>query len=137
MLFSASSFPNGGNYEQALSSDEKKENVNDFFEHLFTSIDYSLLLIFLGTFIVVENLESTGIPHKTWSLIVGEQPFNSFSSVVGISLFVLIASQFLGNVAVVQLAMPNVAVLPDREKRYVNCKKTSIIYMIQTFKTLS
>jgi len=106
-------------YETSLSPDDRKENVNEFFEHLFNSIDYSLLLIFLGTFIVVENLASTGIPHQLWEAIVGPNPFNNINSVVGISLFVLIASQFLGNVAVVQLAMPNVAALPARERRYV------------------
>ena len=40
------------------------------------------------------------------------------ASVIGISLFVLGSSQFLGNVAVIQLALPNVSVLPDMEKRY-------------------
>ena len=37
---------------------------------------------------------------------------------VGISLFVLISSQLLGNVAVVQLARPNVEPLNDAQKKY-------------------
>ena len=49
-----------------LSPEEKTENLNVFFEDLFNSIDYSLLLIFLGTFIVVENMASTGIPKFIW-----------------------------------------------------------------------
>jgi hypothetical protein len=32
-----------------LTREEKTENINEFFEELFNSIDYSLLLIFLGT----------------------------------------------------------------------------------------
>jgi len=52
--------------EEELTSAEKMENLNEFFEQLFTSIDYSLLLIFLGTFIVVENMASTGIPKYFW-----------------------------------------------------------------------
>ena len=102
----------------ALNEEEKRENINEFFENLFNSIDYSLLLIFLGTFIVVENLDSTGIPNRVWSGIVGESPFNTLSSVVGISIFVLVSSQFLGNVAVIYLAMPNVSMLPDKQRRY-------------------
>ena len=51
------------------------------------------------------------------STIVGEVPFNSFGSIVGISFFVLIASQLLGNVAVIQLAKPNIEVLGENEKK--------------------
>ena len=85
---------------------------------LSISIDYSLLLIFLGTFIVVENLDSTGLPALLWDSIVGNQPFKTFSSVVGINLFVLIASQLIGNVAVIFIAMPMVSLLPDTERRF-------------------
>lgn len=48
--------------------------------------------------------------------IVGKVPFDTIISVVGISAFVLITSQLLGNVAVVQLAKPNVIMLADKEK---------------------
>jgi hypothetical protein len=48
--------------------------------------------------------------------IVGKAPFDTIGSVVGVSLFVLITSQLLGNVAVVQLAKPNVEVLSDGAK---------------------
>ena len=36
------------------------DSVNEFFDSLFESIDYSLLLIFLGTFIVIANI---GTPY--------------------------------------------------------------------------
>jgi Na+/H+ antiporter NhaD/arsenite permease-like protein len=101
-----------------LTAQEKIENTNKFFDELFESIDYSLLIIFLGTFIVVENVDSTGLPRMMWKGIVGKTPFDTFSSVAGISFFVLTASQFLGNVAVIQLAKPNVEPLGDAEKRY-------------------
>jgi hypothetical protein len=101
-----------------LTSAEKALDTGLFFDELFGSIDYSLLIIFLGTFIVVENVDSTGLPKKVWDSIVGKTPFDTFSSVAGISAFVLISSQFLGNVAVVQLAKPNVESLGDAEKRY-------------------
>jgi hypothetical protein len=101
-----------------LTAEEKIANTNEFFEELFDSIDYSLLMIFLGTFIVVENVDSTGMPKSVWDKIVGAAPFNTISSVIGISLFVLISSQLLGNVAVIQLAKPNVEILGDAEKKY-------------------
>lgn len=101
-----------------LTAEEKSINTNEFFEELFQSIDYSLLLIFLGLFIVVEHLSSTGIPKVIWDSIVGDRPFDTFGSVFRISLFILIASQFLGNVPVIYLAKPNVTDLGDAEKRY-------------------
>lgn len=42
------------------------DNLNDFFDELFKSIDYSLLLIFLGTFIVIESMAMTGLPRIIW-----------------------------------------------------------------------
>jgi Na+/H+ antiporter NhaD/arsenite permease-like protein len=101
-----------------LSSDEKIENTNEFFENLFNSIDYNLLMIFLGTFIVVENIDSTGLPGKIFSTIVGSDPFGNFSSVVGICIFVLLSSQFLGNVAVIQLVAPNISGLSPSKRRF-------------------
>ena len=101
-----------------LTAEEKAANTNEFFEELFQSIDYSLLLIFLGLFIVVEHLSSTGIPKTIWDSIVGDRPFDTFGSVFRISLFILVASQFLGNVPVIYLAKPNVTDLGDAEKRY-------------------
>ncbi|CAM9602852.1 unnamed protein product, partial [Ectocarpus fasciculatus] len=97
---------------------KKAINTNEFFEELFNSIDYSLLLIFLGLFIVVEHLSSTGIPKTIWDSIVGDRPFDTFGSVFRISVFILVASQFLGNVPVIYLAKPNVEDLGDAEKRY-------------------
>lgn len=49
---------------------------------------------------------------------MGDTPFDTFASVFGISVFIIVSSQFLGNVAVIQLAKPNVAELEDDEKRY-------------------
>ena len=51
-------------------------------------------------------------------LIVGNKPFQNASSIVGICTFVLLASQFLGNVAIVQLAKPNISVLNDSSRAF-------------------
>lgn len=50
-------------------------------------------------------------------MIVGKKPFQTVQSIIGISLFVLFTSQLLGNVAVIQLAKPNVHDLNDDYKR--------------------
>lgn len=101
----------------SLTREDELDNLNRFFEALYASIDYNLLLIFLGLFIVIENLSTTGIPRYIWHRIVGKAPFHSFASILGISAFVLFSSQFLGNVPVIQLAKPNVEVLDDKSKR--------------------
>jgi hypothetical protein len=102
-----------------LTAQQKIENTNDFFEHLFDSIDYSLLLIFMGLFVVLENVSSTGIPRAIWEAIVGDAPFKSASSVASICVFVLVASQLLGNVPIIQLIRPNVEHFEGEEKVYV------------------
>lgn len=103
---------------EPITQEEKIENLNEFFEELFNSIDYNILIIFIGLFIVVANVDSTGLPKRIWQGIVGAKPFNTVASVFGISVFVLVTSQLLGNVAVVQLALPNVTSLDDNSKRY-------------------
>jgi Na+/H+ antiporter NhaD/arsenite permease-like protein len=87
------------------------------YHHLSQSIDYNLLFIFGGLFVVVANLEGTGIPKTFWDMIAGDNAFQSSSSMVGICVFVALASQFLGNVAVCQLAKPRIEPLDDDTRR--------------------
>jgi Na+/H+ antiporter NhaD/arsenite permease-like protein len=49
---------------------------------------------------------------------VGKVPFQTWSSVIGISAFVLVVSQLLGNVALIQLAKPNIEYLEPESKRF-------------------
>lgn len=49
-----------------MTKEDRMDNLNEFFEALFGAIDYSILIIFLGLFIVVENMSSTGIPKTIW-----------------------------------------------------------------------
>lgn len=74
-------------------------------------IFYFFVLLFVFYFIVINK-------EFFRSKIVGDRPFQSFVSVLGISVFVLISSQLLGNVAVIQLALPNVQPLPEETKRF-------------------
>jgi hypothetical protein len=100
-----------------MTREDEVDNLNQFFGALYGSIDYNVLLIFLGLFIVIANLSFTGIPKTIWTRIVGNAPFQTFASVLGICVFVVFASQFLGNVPVIQLAKPNVEGLGDDSKR--------------------
>lgn len=66
-----------------LTYEDRLDSINEFFDSLFESIDYSLLLIFLGLFVVVANLESTGIPKQLWY----EKLINHIVSALFISIF--------------------------------------------------
>jgi len=101
--------------EQSL--EERGRRLDEFFEDMFNSIDYNLLYIFLGLFVVVANMESTGLPKKFWDFVAGETPFQTTGSIISICMFVAIASQFLGNVAICQLAKPRVTDFDDDDKR--------------------
>ena len=57
-----------------MTKEDRMDNLNEFFEALFNAIDYSILIIFLGLFIVVENMSSTGLPKIVWYVeCVGSQ----------------------------------------------------------------
>ncbi len=99
------------------SPEERSRQLDEFFEIMFDSIDYNLLYIFLGLFVVVANMESTGLPKKLWDYIAGDMPFATTGSIVNICLFVAIASQFLGNVAICQLAVPRITDFDEDQKR--------------------
>jgi ABC-type multidrug transport system fused ATPase/permease subunit len=100
-----------------LSQTERDRQLEEFFETMFNSIDYNLLFIFGGLFVVVANIENTGAPKYIWDMIAGNNAFQSASSITGICIFVAFASQFLGNVAVCQLAKPRIEPLDDDLRR--------------------
>ena len=102
---------------EELSPEERGRQLDEFFEDMFNSIDYNLLYIFLGLFVVVANMESTGLPKKLWDSIAGETPFQTSTSIFSICAFVAVASQFLGNVAICQLAKPRVTDFDEDDKR--------------------
>lgn len=103
---------------EALSSEERIEVISAFFEGLFASIDYNLLIIFLGLFVVCANTISTGLPKMMWASIVGPKPFRTPSSIFAISIFTIVISQLLGNVALIQMAVPEVSALDEDSKKY-------------------
>lgn len=70
----------------------------------------------LGTFVVIGNLNSTGIPSSIWNKVAGKTPFKTIRSIVGLTFLVLLTSQVLGNVAIVVMAKPNIVSLPAAQK---------------------
>ena len=116
--YAAVSGPYDDKHQVQTTHEQRVKIREEFYEEMFDSIDYNLLFIFLGLFVVIANLQATGIPKILWDAIVGDKPFATASSVIGISTFVLLASQTLGNVAVCQLAVPNIENLDDDSKRY-------------------
>jgi hypothetical protein len=45
------------------------DNIHRFLAAGYGSIDYNVLMIFLGLFIVIDNLSYTGIPRTIWNAI--------------------------------------------------------------------
>ncbi len=60
----------------------------------------------------------TLIPSFFWKQLAGNKPFNSFQSVVLISIYTVIASQLVGNVAVILMAEDEVKILDDNIQRF-------------------
>jgi Na+/H+ antiporter NhaD/arsenite permease-like protein len=80
-------------------------NIEDLFHN---HIDYNLLVIFIGLFIVSGSFLTTHIPRTIWSTLAGPKPFTSFSSVLVLSIYIVGMSQLVGNVPVVYMAKEEV-----------------------------
>ena len=80
-------------------------------EELFHSLDYNLLIIFIGLFIVSGSFLQTKIPKTIWELFAGKTPFQSGISIFVLSIYIIVASQLVGNVPVVYMAKEEVQLL--------------------------
>ena len=93
--------------------------ITQYIEKIFESIDYNLLFIFIALFVVSGCFVSTGIPYFIWKKIAGssKESFASINSTIFICIYTIIASQLIGNVALVIMAKDEVRELPiDRQK---------------------
>ena len=70
--------------------------ISHYIEVLFNEIDYNLLFIFIGLFIVSGAFVDSGVPRNIWNFISDGMPFQSALSTSLISLYTVVASQ-LGN----------------------------------------
>eukprot|EP01038_Epipyxis_sp_PR26KG_P008739 gene8739-11809_t len=94
----------------------KIKNITDFIEDIFVNrIDYNLIIIFVGLFIVSGSFIRTGIPALIWSNIASlnkkKGAFQSVESIIMISIYVIILSQLIGNVPVIYMAQDDIDIL--------------------------
>lgn len=59
----------------------------------------------------------THIPKWFWNQLAGASPFESFQSIILISLFTVVGSQLVGNVAIIIMAEEEVSDLDDNTQR--------------------
>jgi Na+/H+ antiporter NhaD/arsenite permease-like protein len=105
-------------YTADRSTPEKTQNkiheITHFIEDLFHELDYNLLIIFTGLFIVSGSFLHTGIPSFFWNAMAGSRPFQTGTSIFVISVYIIVFSQLVGNVPLVYLAKTEVLQL-DRQ----------------------
>lgn len=70
--------------------------IKDFIEELFHDIDYNLLIIFIGLFIVSGSFLLTNIPQTIWTGIAGNSAFTTVGSTVSICVYIVLACQLIG-----------------------------------------
>lgn len=87
--------------------------ITKFVEQMFKELDYNLIIIFTGLFIVSGSFVDTAIPQIIWYVVAGSHPFQSANSIFMISLYTIVCSQLVGNVALVIMASDQISVLPS------------------------
>ena len=85
----------------------------------FASLDYNLLIVFTGLFVVSGSFVSTGIPKRIWMYVTGaSDAFGSFRSTALICVYSIIVSQLVGNVALVIMVGGEVRVLEENKQKF-------------------
>jgi Na+/H+ antiporter NhaD/arsenite permease-like protein len=74
--------------------------------------------IVLGLFVVSGAMVDTNYPAKFWNVVAGDSPFRNAQSVILISIYTVIASQLVGNVAVILMAEDEIKDLDDNTQRF-------------------
>eukprot|EP01034_Spumella_vulgaris_P026334 gene26334-32900_t len=103
------------------SNEERIAGIAAYTEELFLDLDYNILLIFTGLFIVSGSFVHTGIPSVIWKGVAGSTPFQSAASLILISVYVSLSSQLVGNVAVVFMAKDEVSALSPHVQKFGWC----------------
>jgi Na+/H+ antiporter NhaD/arsenite permease-like protein len=96
---------------QALSTPEKIKQITAIVEEFFHEVDYNLLIIFMGLFVVSGTFLETLIPKSIWEALAGSSPFQTSSSIIVLSIYIIVTSQLVGNVPVVYMAKEEVQTL--------------------------
>jgi Na+/H+ antiporter NhaD/arsenite permease-like protein len=89
---------------RASSAEKRIQDISRYIEDLFNSIDYNIICIFIGLFVVAGSFLQTGIPSSLWKSLTGNLSPSSLTYMVVLCIFVTVASQLIGNVPVVYMA---------------------------------
>lgn len=101
------------NYNEYSSISDKLLMIEDYIENIFLSIDCNLLMIFCGLFICSGSLVETGIPEKLFYNICSDKPFTTIKSTILSSIYIMIMSQFVGNVPLVIMMITPIQKISD------------------------
>lgn len=111
-----SHWPNG----QIIARRERIQLIIKYVEDMFNDLDYNLIVIFSGLFIVAGSFVRTGIPGALWDGVAGGEKtaFKTGTSLFLISLYTIVASQLIGNVAVIIMASPEMVKLDADTQKF-------------------
>ena len=101
-------------------------------DEVFASLDYNLLIIFAGAFVVSGCFLETGVPDTIWAAVAGQpgggpgaadtaKPTDAATpaNLACLSCLIVLGSQLLGNVPIVYMASGMIAAIPDGRARRV------------------
>lgn len=99
-----------------LTTSDRINKINQTIEELFLNLDYNLLFIFVGIFIVSGSFLLTNIPKKIYEVLSLKNAFHQTSSLLILSAYVILASQLVGNVPVVFMVQEEIKSIPEENK---------------------
>lgn len=99
-----------------LTVSDRLNKINQTIEDLFLNLDYNLLFIFVGIFIVSGSFIMTNIPKKIYEMLSLKNAFHQTSSLLILSAYVILASQLVGNVPVVFMVQDEIKNIPEENK---------------------
>jgi Na+/H+ antiporter NhaD/arsenite permease-like protein len=97
----------------------KRNLIMEYTEAMFNDLDYNLIIIFIGLFIVSGSFVNTGVPNIVWGAVAGSNgmAFKTGVSITLISTYIIVFSQLVGNVPLVYMAANEMDKLPvDTQK---------------------
>lgn len=103
---------------RGLDEKARIDGINKYTELLFAEIDYNLIFIFIGLFIVSGAFVDTLYPKYLWTLVAGTSAFSSTKSTILISIYTIIASQLVGNVSLVIMVSNEMSGLSHDRQRF-------------------
>lgn len=92
-------------------------------EKVYREVDWSLLVLFAGLFIVVAGIERTSLPHELTELAAR---FHLHRTAV-LSLFSAVISNLVSNVPAVLVFKPLIAALPDVQHGWLTLAMSSTL----------